>query len=360
MQRECTDQYIWEIEERASVYSKNEKATAYAMFELYCLYNTAYGIGHAFKIIDAAGNAEVVTINKIIGEGGSKKALLLEDGRVIAVPNADPELMIDPSMDQDIDHIASIAQWWPNTVHDETQIIIFLESINIPCLNKKKRYLVVPSTEKPGVQYHMPIMLSDSFQQYAQKGWFVHDIKRSKDLIPVPPGDVYWFGKDDINDALLDSNIIKNAIKPLIQDLWILTVHQFFNLERQYHIIDALNVVLIEQNHGPFELHYFGLDFGGRSGLLAKPSRREILPEEYAKIHDAYNYIAFYAFFMIEQFFLGQFYTLFQDDNNQSYSEQEERQWAELANGIAEKYSNREFIHEVLLEAYPPFVHSEL
>ena len=143
-------------------FSIEQKNTYCAMHELKHIQQNSYGISKTFCLQTADTECKAVTFTKTIGQGGFKKAALLDDGTVLMFPNVD------------VDSVLSRTFAWTTTVDNEDNTVKFLEEIGVPALNRKKAYLVVQNNEE---SYKLPVLHSDSFEQYAAKGWFIRDNK---------------------------------------------------------------------------------------------------------------------------------------------------------------------------------------
>ncbi len=222
----------------------NEQTTSlYAMQNLLCSYTSIYGIGEKFCLqMKLESNCEYVTIEEIIGQGGSKKAVLFTDGRVAMLPN------------MDVDNFIGIAQWWPENVKNEVSMAVFLENIGVPALNRKEAFLTIPNKNDENASYKLPIFLSDSFEQYASRGWFVYDCKYRPSTI-----------RSDKEKWSFEVNSWKQVITPLLIDTWKLVSNNIIPSR------DSMNLVLVNTEQDSFVLRYFGFDFGGKHASQVAP-----------------------------------------------------------------------------------------
>ena len=226
--------------------SEEQKNTYCAMHELKHVQQNKYGIGKTFCLQTTAdAECKSVTINKTIGEGGFKKAALLDDGTVLMFPNVDS------------DSVESRTYAWTTTVDNEANTVKFLEEIGVPALNRKKAYLVVQNSEE---SYKLPVLHSDSFAQYVAKGWFIRDNKNPKSSFVSDKEKGHWE---------YDFKVWEEPIKPLVRDVANMVLNGFKQITG-----DAGNAVLIEKDNGTFEFRYFGFDFNGATGT------RNSLPSE--------------------------------------------------------------------------------
>lgn len=240
----CSGNLPYNIQEIVKKLSQDQANSFNAMHELLCSYKNPYGIGETFCLQTALeSSCEFVTVEKTIGQGGSKKAVLLTDGRVAMFPNTDQ------------DSFVGTAHWWPETVKNEAAMATFLESIEVPALNRKQAYLAIQSKSSEETSYKLPILLSDSFEQYASRGWFVFDNKCSRSTI-----------RSDQEEWSFELNSWKNTVTPLLKDIWKLVSNNIVPGG------DAHNLVLLQTDQDSFALRYFGFDFGGKYGSKTPPS----------------------------------------------------------------------------------------
>jgi hypothetical protein len=224
--------------------SDEQNNSFYAMRELLCFHEDLYGKGETFHLSTQEIDYEV-TIKSTIGQGGSKKAVLLDNGKVAMFPN------------MDVDFFTKTARWWPEAVIKESAMADFLEAIDVPALNREKAIITIPSKHDTNVSYKLPVLISDSFEQYATKGWYVFDNKNPRSTV---------FSKSECGYWKPELDIWTKPIKTLIYDLWKLSINEV------KIGTDSSNLVLIEKETNNLELHYFGFDFGGKYGSSTTPS----------------------------------------------------------------------------------------
>ena len=245
MKEHCNKDLPSNLSELVKKFSEEQENSFYAMRELLCFHDDPYGKGETFCLETPETECKTITVTSIIGRGGSKKAALIDDKSVIMFPNTD------------VHSLASTARWWPETVTKEAAMARFLEEIEVPGLNRKKAHLVIPSKNNPEISYKLPVLISDSFEQYASKGWFVIDKKN-----PLSTA----YSDKALENWKLELRAWEETIKPLIRDL------SKLSLNSVPYTGDAGNLVLVEKDGSPAELHYFGFDFGGKYGSSNVPS----------------------------------------------------------------------------------------
>lgn len=104
---------------------------------------------------------EKVGIAKILGKGGSKKALLLTDGRVLLVPNTD------------VDSLDEIQQRWKRMVDEECKMSEFLQKVGLLGL----QLLKVKVRPQMGSEEEFVACITDSFDALKAKQLYVIDRK---------------------------------------------------------------------------------------------------------------------------------------------------------------------------------------
>lgn len=296
-------------------FSEEQTDSLYAMHELWTLHESPYAVGETFCLQTSNSECETVTVKEVLGGGGSKKAVLLEDGRVLMFPNTD------------VDHFVNIANWWPNTVTKEAAMADYLEEIDIPALNREKGYLIIPSKENSEKSYKLPVLVADSFEQYADRGWFILDCKTSSSIYPKEK----W--KKDWGTSLESWD---NTFDLLIRDLWTLALNGVCPGR------DARNFVLIKGDDGSFDLRYFGFDFGGKYGTATPPSSEERLELANMTHQEICSIMSYHVKYMV-RYFITEILLPFpwppETDIYAAYSASED---------ISEYYSSCEYITEVI------------
>lgn len=98
---------------------------------------------------------------KILGQGGCKRALLLDNGKAILVPN------------MDVDPWDTIQSRWPRIVDEEIQMSQFLQKVGLlgPQLQKVQIFSEKDSTEG------IPGYMTDAFDTLKEKNIYIIDRK---------------------------------------------------------------------------------------------------------------------------------------------------------------------------------------
>ena len=221
-------------------FSEEQKNTYCAMHELKHVQQNKYGIGKTFCLQTTVDKeCKTVTVTKTIGQGGFKKAALLDDGTVLMFPNVDNKSLEEMSFA------------WTITVDNEANTAKFLEEIDVPGLNRKKAYLVVKNNEE---SYELPVLHSNSFAQYKEKGWFIRDNKNPQSSFVSNKEKGHWE---------YNLKVWEEPIKPLVRDVATMLLNGLDQMTG-----DCGNIVLKENDNGKFEFHYFGFDFNGATGMF--------------------------------------------------------------------------------------------
>lgn len=261
-----------DLDEFLRIASEEQKDSLYAMHELVSFHESPYGVGETFDLQTSNAACENVTIQKVLGGGGSKKAVLLTDGRVLMLPN------------MDVDYFGRIAMWWPKTVDGEAAMAQFLEKIGVPALNREKGYLIIPSKTNSAISYKLPVLVADSFEQYANRGWFIMDVKNPESS---------FYPEEWQKSGGITAENWEKTFYPLMQDIVIM------NLNGIAPGTDSHNVVLMKGEDGSFHLRYFGFDFGGKHRITTPPSEETRLQLAKRTDEEICETVPWTAFFII-------------------------------------------------------------
>ncbi len=286
----CDAEWPAHVREQMETHSPEQQQTFYALHELLCFYDKKYALGETLILQTSEGDFRV-TLKEIMGQGGSKKAILLDQGSVIMVPNIDSDSFI------------KAARWWPESVNHETTMAAYLEKIHVPALNRRKAYLVIPSKANRELSYRLPVFLSDSFEQYASKGWYIFDIKG--------PPQASFFCPQEFQKWDFNLSVWQDVIPPFLRDLATLATHNMNGLIGR----DASNYALVKQEDGSFALRYFGFDFGGKYGSSTVSTKDTPVGETLPKDPDAIcASTAYIARSIIQDFIFNRLYTKLERD----------------------------------------------
>lgn len=308
-------------------FSIEQKNTYCAMYELETVQQNAYGIGKTFCLQTENTECKTITVNKTIGEGGFKKAALLNDGTVIMFPNVD------------VHSVISRSYAWEITVDNEANTAKFLEEIGVPGLNRKKAYLIIQNGEET---YKLPVLHSDSFAQYAAKGWFVRDNKNPRSSFVSDKEKGHWE---------YDFKVWEEPIKPLIRDVAKLILNGFKSITG-----DAGNIVLIKKDTGDLEFHYFGFDFNGPTGTRdTVPSEEFRLKMQKYSVHDKCEEIASTTKSLVSDIVYHSLYNLSLGKEKKDFKTTEDFSYK-----VGDHFLTCDFIEQVVGESSTTNNHNEL
>jgi hypothetical protein len=190
---------------------------------------------------------------KILGKGGCKKAIELERGRALIVPNMDVE-------------VDFFSRNWEGIVGEEVAMSQLLTKIGmLSPLSQKVRISLSASDEET-----IPAYLSETFESLGKtKGWFIIDTKNSKSSTWQQGKDFLFNSEEDRlnkeNWDLISNSLLDDVAKMCIYDIPTL--------------IDSINVAIVKKTSGleisPYEIRYFGFDFSSKNCSLSIPTIQE-------------------------------------------------------------------------------------
>jgi hypothetical protein len=201
-----------------------------------------------------------IEVSKIPGSGGTKWAYQLKDGRVFMYPGFD---FSKPNR---------IGRWEETIVPHEAKTAEFLSEIGVPVLNRVQAELLIRN-KRTGKEHLFPVLLSDSFETYANRGWFIEDVKNpnehswSRENVEKRG---YKFGVFDSETELDSVHRWAKAVSPLLRDLAKLWRH---NVDL---VGDSSNFAIVKASNKDginWHIRYFGFDIGGEYG---RASHRKI------------------------------------------------------------------------------------
>lgn len=161
----------------------------------------------------------------------------------------------------DVDQYDSVASWWPDSVKGESEMATFLELIEVPALDRKKAYLAVPNKIYSDVTHKLPVMISSSFVDYAEKLWLISGkIGIPSSYLCLGLEAPHWA------NPVVD---LEEPIKPLINDLWKIAINGV------YLNGDSRNFALTKNDEQQWAFRYFGLDFGEKKGNQFPPTEEK-------------------------------------------------------------------------------------
>lgn len=185
-------------------------------------------------------------ILKIFGKGGSKTALDIGQGRALIVPymTGSSTLLVKHN--------------WERMSLIEVGMSYQLRSIGLLSPESK---LIGLSFSLDVDKYHIPALLSTSFDDLKSKGCYILEYKA---------GGTWEMGKDYLfqsDDDRFNESKWDEMLNPLLTDIAKLCI---YNIPLNN---DSLNLAIIKkQNSNEYEVRYFGFDFAGKSWSLPKDS----------------------------------------------------------------------------------------
>lgn len=211
------------------------------------------GLTSVIFITDKTGRRSEKWVQSL-GTGGCKRAILLESGRALLLPNCD------------CDSIAEIAFRWSRVVYEEMAVSNFLTSLGILSSQPNK---VAVSFSTSGYEGSIPAYTAFSFEALAkEKGIFIIDLKNYQSC-------TWKIGKDlfkNKTDRFVDSNW-DFVVDHLLDDVAKVSVYNFQTSG------DSLNLAIVKNPGGlasDYQIRYFGFDFSSKSEplktTLFKPS----------------------------------------------------------------------------------------
>ncbi|MFW9879174.1 MAG: hypothetical protein ACFFG0_39345 [Candidatus Thorarchaeota archaeon] len=216
---------------------------------------------------------------RIIGCGGSKKAIELCNGRALMLPS----MYVDP--------MYNIVMRWKRMVREEVIMSQLLTKIGILSPLSKRVMISLSQDSHEGT---IPAYLSETFENLGKtRGWFIIDTK-IKTASTWIKGENFLFSseEDRLNEQKWDS-----LLYPLLVDLVKICIYDIPVSK------DSLNIAIVKKISeliiSRYEIRYFGFDFSNKSVSLAIPSM-EKRPYEASDISKATH---FFDFILNEVFF---------------------------------------------------------
>lgn len=199
--------------------------------------------------IRAKVGKEIIDIEPkgILGKGGSKYAIEVQEGRALMLPNTD------------VDSIALIASRWERMTNEEVAVSNYLKSIGLLSLPHQKIDLILEEEDR---SYKIPTYWTESFEQLGVKrGWYIIDQKNSECST--------WNKKLFSNDKeRLDPKNWDGIFDQALNDYCKLSAYKISTGG------DSCNIALVDnKNSGKYEVRYFGFDFSSKAQALFVPAK---------------------------------------------------------------------------------------
>jgi hypothetical protein len=181
---------------------------------------------------------------KILGAGGSKKALELSNGKALLIPN------------MDTDSINSIYSRWERIVKEEVKVSQFIQKIGL----LGTRLQEVKAFSSPDTEEYAPAYTTDTFESLKARNIYVIDRKNMNSST--------WAGNCTLFSSIEDTKDAENW-KPLVQKLI-----QDCAKVAYYHLPsggDSFNVAVVRDLEG-YKIRYFGFDYSDKDEELHIPT----------------------------------------------------------------------------------------
>lgn len=210
-------------------------------------------------ITDKTGPHQEMLLD-VLGAGGSKKAIQLEGGKALIIPN------------MSANSISSIEAMWKKMVYEEVAMSQLLTSIGLLSPLSKRVSISLSPNASEGI---IPAYTSETFESLGKtKDWFIIDIKNSKSSTWIKGKDFLFNSEEDrLNEENWDS----------VTDLMLTDVLKIcaYNIPAGG---DALNIAIVKKSDlsgksmkSKYEVRYFGFDFSSKNPevLLSIPQIKE-------------------------------------------------------------------------------------
>lgn len=206
-------------------------------------------------VIDHTGMHQE-TLLKVLGGGGSKKAIQLAKGRALLLPNMDE------------DSIAEIALRWERMVSEEVAMSRILNRIGLlsPSLEQVN---IIPSEIS---EDKISAYISETFEELGKtNGWFIIDIK-NRDSSTWKEGKDFLFQSEEerLNEENWDS-----AVDSVLTDIEKICLYDIPAGR------DSLNIAILKKPSESavcqHEIRYFGFDFSDKDTPLAIPEDKPLV-----------------------------------------------------------------------------------
>lgn len=212
-------------------------------------------------IKDENGRQEVKLARKL-GNGASKIAILLENGKALLIPNL---------LSNSLSEMAEMR--WDRMVQEETAMSQVLSSVGLLSPMSK---LVEISFSAKAVEGTIPAYVSESFENLGSKmGLFILDRKNSYSSTWQSEKDSFFkHSGDQLNVENYDS-----IMTPLLADVVKMCI---YGIPDDY---DSLNLAVVKKNSGikdgeksksEFEARYFGFDFSDKKAPISVPTMKKL------------------------------------------------------------------------------------
>ena len=189
------------------------------------------------------------TLLRILGEGGSKKAIQISEGRALILPN------------MDVDPIEGVAKRWNRMVLEEVRMSKILHELGL--LSPLSKQVGVTFTESS--EHVIPAYISETFESLNRKGWYIIDTKIIKNSTWKHGKNFLFQSKEErLNEKnwdLVFDSVLTDIAKICFYDIPVGG--------------DSLNIAIVKKPSDStvcqHEVRYFGFDFSSKSNPLIIP-----------------------------------------------------------------------------------------
>lgn len=196
-------------------------------------------------VIDEAGKHQE-TLSKVLGCGGSKKAIQISEGRVLILPN------------MDADSVNVVAERWERMVLEETKMSEILSKRGL--LSSSPKQVFVANDEFS--EHVIPAYICESFENLEKKGWYILDSKNLNSSTWKTTKS-HLFNSDE---ERLEASNWDSVTDELLTDVAKIC---FYDLPADG---DALNLAIVKKPSetaiSQYEIRYFGFDFSSKHSWM--------------------------------------------------------------------------------------------
>jgi len=198
-------------------------------------------------------DVQTETLVDVLGTGGSKKAIALQRGRVLMVPN------------MDWDTLYEIWPRWRRIVYEEVAMSNLLTKMGL--LNPRAQRVSLFFSEGSNAPT-MPAFLSESFESLGHtQGWFIIDAKNTSSSTWKKGENFLFKAEDDRLNAQNWDSVVDSLLTDIAKiSLYGLGIGG-----------DSLNLAILKKSCDSiaslYEIRYFGFDFTHKSFRLDIPQK---------------------------------------------------------------------------------------
>lgn len=203
----------------------------------------------------------LVKLGRVLGEGGSKKAYQLENGKVLILPNLD-------AISLQRDRLEDVDARWTRMANEEVAMSDFLQSIGLLTPNHKK---VSISLSLSGAEGSIPAYISDSFESLKDQGIFIIDAKNPKsNTWKAGIDSLFKNNRAQYSDSWLEEGLLDSFLDDLVK----LAIYDIpIGFDNCNLAIRKKTAPLQDETENEYEVRFFGFDFSDKASLLSIPDK---------------------------------------------------------------------------------------